>query len=138
MRDDVRILFSAHALPQRFIDRGDPYQQQVETTARQVMALAGNYRWSIAYQSRSGPVRWMTPGTDDEIMRLGSEGETSLLMVPISFVSYHIETLEEIDLQYRLLAEQHGIPHFFRAPSLNDNPDFLAGMADLVKQRCSL
>ena len=136
MRADVRILFSAHALPQKFIDRGDPYQQQVETTAEQVMAQVGDYRWSIAYQSRSGPVRWMTPGTDDEIIRLGAEGETSLLMVPISFVSDHIETLEEIDLQYRLLAEQHGIPHFFRAPSLNDHADFLDGMAALVRQRC--
>ena len=138
MRDDVRILFSAHALPQKFIDRGDPYQQQVETTAAMVMQLVGDYRWSIAYQSRSGPVKWMTPGTDDEIIRLGSEGERSLLMVPISFVSDHIETLEEIDLQYRMLAEQHGIPHFFRAPSLNDNADFLTGMADLVRQRCSV
>ncbi len=138
MRNDVRILFSAHALPQRFIDRGDPYQQQVEITASKVMELVGDYRWSIAYQSRSGPVNWMTPGTDDEIIRLGSEGETALLMVPISFVSDHIETLEEIDLQYRILAEQHGIPHFFRAPSLNDNADFLTGMADLVKQRCLL
>lgn len=138
MRDDVRILFSAHALPQKFIDRGDPYQQQVETTAKQVMDLVGDYRWSIAYQSRSGPVEWMTPGTDDEIVRLGSEGEKSLLMVPISFVSDHIETLEEIDLQYRMLAERHGIPHFFRAPSLNDHADFLSGMADLVRQRCAL
>ncbi len=137
MRDDVRILFSAHALPQKFIERGDPYQRQVETTATEVMALVGNYRWSIAYQSRSGPVRWMTPGTDTEIVRLGAEGEKSLLMVPISFVSDHIETLEEIDLQYRLLAEQYGIPHFFRAPSLNDHADFLSGMADLVRQRCS-
>ena len=138
MRDDVRILFSAHALPQKFIDRGDPYQEQVERTAWEVMQQVGDYRWSIAYQSRSGPVRWMTPGTDDEIIRLGSEGEKSLLMVPISFVSDHIETLEEIDLQYRLLAEQHGIPHFFRAPSLNDHEDFLDGMAELVRQRCPL
>lgn len=138
MRDDVRILFSAHALPQKFIDRGDPYQQQVETTAWEVMEQVGDYRWSIAYQSRSGPVRWMTPGTDDEIIRLGSEGEKALLMVPVSFVSDHIETLEEIDLQYRMLAEQHGSPHFFRAPSLNDRSDFLDAMADLVRQRCAL
>ncbi|WP_020675085.1 ferrochelatase [Geopsychrobacter electrodiphilus] len=138
MRDDVRILFSAHALPQKFIDRGDPYQQQVETTARLVMERVGNYRWSIAYQSRSGPVKWMTPGTDLELIRLGAEDVKSLLMVPISFVSDHIETLEEIDLQYRMLAEQHGIAHFFRAPSLNDHPDFLEGMAGLVRERCQI
>ncbi len=135
MRDEVRILFSAHALPQKFIERGDPYRQQVETTAWEVMEQVGDCRWSIAYQSRSGPVRWMAPGTDDEIVRLGSEGERALLMVPISFVSDHIETLEEIDLQYRLLAEQHGIPHFQRAPSLNDHADFLDGMADLVREQ---
>ncbi len=138
MRADVRILFSAHALPQKFIERGDPYQKQVETTAREVMRQVGDYRWSIAYQSRSGPVRWMTPGTDAEIIRLGAEGEKALLMVPISFVSDHIETLEEIDLQYRLLAEQHGIPHFQRAPSLNDHADFLDGMAELVRRQCPL
>lgn len=138
MRDEVRILFSAHALPQKFIDRGDPYQEHVERTAWEVMQQVGDYRWSIAYQSRSGPVRWMTPGTDDEIVRFGSEGEKALLMVPISFVSDHIETLEEIDLQYRLLAEQHGIPHFFRIPSLNDKPDFLDALARLVRVRCSL
>lgn len=137
MRDDVRILFSAHALPQKFIDRGDPYQQQVETTAREVMRRVGDYRWSIAYQSRSGPVTWMSPGTDDEILRFGAAGDKALLMVPISFVSDHIETLEEIDLQYRLLAEQHGIVHFYRAPSLNDHDDFLAAMAELVRARCS-
>jgi len=137
MRDDVRILFSAHALPQKFIDRGDPYQQQVETTAREVMQLVGDYRWSIAYQSRSGPVKWMTPGTDDEIVRFGAAGDKALLMVPVSFVSDHIEILEEIDLQYRLLAEQQGIPNFQRAPSLNDHEDFLAAMAELVRTRCS-
>jgi ferrochelatase len=138
MRADVRILFSAHALPQKFIERGDPYQRQVETTAHEVMQLVGDYRWSIAYQSRSGPVRWMTPGTDAEIIRLGAEGETSLLLVPVSFVSDHIETLEEIDLQYRLLAEKQGIAQFFRAPSLNDHGDFLDGMAALVRNRCQL
>lgn len=135
MREDVRILFSAHALPQKFIDRGDPYKEQVERTAWQVMQQVGNYRWSIAYQSRSGPVRWMEPGTDDEIIRLGAEGDKTMLMVPISFVSDHIETLEEIDLQYRMLAEQHGIPHFVRAPSLNAHADFLDGMSELVRQK---
>jgi len=137
-RDDVRILFSAHALPQKFIDRGDPYQEQVERTAWEVMRRVGDYRWSIAYQSRSGPVRWMSPGTDDEIIRFGLEEERSLLMVPVSFVSDHIETLEEIDLQYRLLAEKHGIPHFSRIPSLNDKTDFLDALAELVRERCAL
>ena len=135
MRDEVPILFSAHALPQKFIDRGDPYQQHVETTAREVMARVGERPWSIAYQSRSGPVQWMSPGTEERIEQLAKEGHQSLLMVPVSFVSDHIETLEEIDMQYKELAVSRGIVHFCRAPSLNDHSDFLDAMADLVRER---
>ena len=134
-RDDVQVLFSAHALPQKFIDRGDPYQRQVEETAQGVMERVGNYAWSIAYQSRSGPVKWMEPGTEEEIKRLAVAGHQSLLMVPISFVSDHIETLEEIDMEYRELAVSSGIVNFCRAPSLNDHGDFLDAMAALVRER---
>ena len=134
-RDDVQILFSAHALPQKFIDRGDPYQRQVEETAQGVMERIGNYAWSIAYQSRSGPVKWMEPGTEEEITRLAAAGHQSLLMVPVSFVSDHIETLEEIDMEYRELAVSSGIVNFCRAPSLNDHGDFLDAMAALVQAR---
>lgn len=133
MRDDVQILFSAHALPQKFIDRGDPYQQQVEETAKGVMERVGDYAWTIAYQSRSGPVKWMEPGTEEEITRLAAAGHQSLLMVPVSFVSDHIETLEEIDMEYRELAVSAGIVNFCRAPSLNDHDDFLAALAALVR-----
>jgi ferrochelatase len=138
MRDDVQILFSAHALPQKFIDRGDPYQQHVEITVQEVMQRVGHYDWSIAYQSRSGPVKWMTPGTDEMISELASAGHRALLMVPVSFVSDHIETLEEIDIEYRDLATTQGIVNFCRAPSLNDNDDFLSAMATLVRERCRL
>ncbi|MCW8859614.1 MAG: ferrochelatase [Deltaproteobacteria bacterium] len=138
MRDDVQILFSAHALPQKFIDRGDPYQQHVEITVQEVMQRVGHYDWSIAYQSRSGPVKWMTPGTDEMISELASAGHRALLMVPVSFVSDHIETLEEIDIEYRDLATTQGIVNFCRAPSLNDNDDFLSAMAALVRERYRL
>jgi ferrochelatase len=138
MRDDVQILFSAHALPQKFIDRGDPYQQHVEITVQEVMQRVGHYDWSIAYQSRSGPVKWMTPGTDEMISALASAGHRALLMVPVSFVSDHIETLEEIDIEYRDLATTQGIVNFCRAPSLNDNDDFLSAMAALVRERYRL
>jgi len=136
MRDEVQILFSAHALPQKFIDRGDPYQRQVETTAREVMQRVGDYAWSIAYQSRSGPVKWMEPSTDHVLTELASAKHCAVLMVPISFVSDHIETLEEIDIGYRHLATSQGIVNFCRAPSLNEHADFLVGMAELVKTRC--
>jgi len=138
MRDDVQILFSAHALPQKFIDRGDPYQQQVEITVERVMQRVGYYDWTIAYQSRSGPVKWMTPGTGEVIDKLATVGHRALLMVPVSFVSDHIETLEEIDIQYRERATSQGISHFHRAPSLNDHQDFLAGMAALIRERMLL
>lgn len=135
---DVQILFSAHALPQKFIDRGDPYQQHVETTVRDVMERVGHEHWQIAYQSRSGPVKWMEPGTEEMIQQLADAGHQSLLVVPISFVSDHIETLEEIDIQYRDLAADCGFLHFRRAPSLNDHDDFLVALADLVRQRGGL
>jgi len=101
------------------------------------MARVGDYPWVVAFQSRSGPVKWMEPGTEEMVIKLGKEGCTSLLMVPISFVSDHIETLEEIDVEYRDLALANGIENFKRAPSLNDHDDFLQGLADLVKDRCN-
>jgi ferrochelatase len=136
MRDEVQILFSAHALPQKFIDRGDPYRDHVAATVRGVMARVGSYDWSIAYQSRSGPVKWMEPGTEEALHKLAEEGHRALLMVPISFVSDHIETLEEIDIQYHNLAVSLGIVNFVRAPSLNDHDDFLDALAALVADRC--
>jgi ferrochelatase len=135
LRDQVQILFSAHALPQKFIDRGDPYRQHVETTASEVMQRVGDYGWQVAWQSRSGPVKWMEPGTEEMIQQLGAADHKALLVVPVSFVSDHIETLEEIDIQYRDLAAACGFQHFHRAPSLNVHDDFLDAMAALVKER---
>lgn len=134
--DSLRIFFSAHALPQKFIDRGDPYLNHVLATVEGVMARVGDYPSVVAFQSRSGPVKWMEPGTEEMIGKLAKEGCQSLLMVPISFVSDHIETLEEIDVEYRDLALGMGISTFRRVPSLNDHADFLQGLADLVTERC--
>ena len=136
MRSEVQILFSAHALPQKFIDQGDPYQKHVETTVQGVMERVGDYGWSIAYQSRSGPVKWMEPGTDDALRTLAAAEHHAVMVVPISFVSDHIETLEEIDIQYHKLATDLGIVNFGRAPSLNDHDDFLDALAGLMRERC--
>ena len=135
MRDQVQILFSAHALPQSFIDRGDPYLEHVLATVRGVMERVGDYDWKIGFQSRSGPVKWMEPDTVEVIDSLAEAGHKSLLMVPVSFVSDHIETLQEIDMEYRHHAGKAGIPNFFRSPSLNDEPEFLQAMADLVREK---
>jgi ferrochelatase len=133
LRDEVQILFSAHALPQKFIDEGDPYLDQVLATVHGTMARVGARPWHLGFQSRSGPVKWMEPDTVEVMDRLAEEGKTSVMLVPVSFVSDHIETLHEIDIEYRHHAELHGIRQFGRSPSLNDNPDFLAALADLVR-----
>lgn len=104
-------------------------------TVKGVMERVSDCPWHVAFQSRSGPVKWMEPGTEEMIAKLAKEGCKSLLMVPISFVSDHIETLEEIDVEYRDLALECGIEIFRRAPSLNDNDDFLQALAELVKKR---
>lgn len=134
VRDDVQILFSAHALPQKFIDRGDPYLEQVMNTVKGVMARFPERPWRIAFQSRSGPVKWMEPGTEEAIEQLAAEGCENLLIVPVSFVSDHIETLHEIDAEYIPHAIERGIRTVFRSPSLNAQPDFLEGLAGLVRE----
>ena len=131
-RDEVAVLFSAHALPQKFIDRGDPYLAHVQATVQGVMQRLGRHTCHLGFQSRSGPVVWMEPDTVALIDRLAGEGVPGVLIVPVSFVSDHIETLQEIDFEYRMHAEKIGIPRFERAPSLNDNPDFIKALADLV------
>ncbi|MFM9047943.1 MAG: ferrochelatase, partial [Cyanobium sp.] len=87
---------------------------------------------TLAYQSRVGPVEWLKPYTDDALRQLGTEGVKDLVVVPISFVSEHIETLEEIDLEYAEIAHEAGIANFLRVPALNTDSTFISGLADLV------
>lgn len=134
-RDEVVILFSAHALPQKFIDRGDPYLDHVLCTVRGVMDRLDGNPWKLGFQSRTGPVKWMEPDTLDLIDQAGREEFPGVLIVPISFVSDHIETLQEIDFEFRLHAESAGIPSFERSPSLNDHDDFLEALAALVRDK---
>ena len=133
VRDEIPILFSAHALPQKFIDEGDPYLDHVLCTVRGVMERFEERPWKLGFQSRSGPVQWMEPDSLDVLAQLGAEKAPGALIVPISFVSDHIETLQEIDFEFRMHAEQVGLPRFERTPSLNDNEDFLQALAGLVR-----
>jgi ferrochelatase len=133
VRDEIPILFSAHALPQKFIDEGDPYLDHVLCTVQGVMARFGDRPWRLGFQSRSGPVRWMEPDTLEVLDQLGAEQAPGALIVPVSFVSDHIETLQEIDFEMRMHAEKVGLPRFERAPSLNDHQDFLKALASLVR-----
>jgi protoporphyrin/coproporphyrin ferrochelatase len=129
------ILVSAHGLPQHFIDAGDPYCEHIQATMRGVLAELPPLRHVLAYQSRVGPVEWIGPSTDEVIDRLAEEGVRDLLVIPISFVSDHVETLYEIDLLYGDQARRRGMRNFRRAESLNDFPPFLDALADLIEPR---
>ncbi len=132
--DQVHIFFSAHGVPQSYVDEaGDPYQQEIEDCTRLIMkTLNRPNEHTLAYQSRVGPVEWLKPYTEDALQELGAQGMKDLLVVPISFVSEHIETLQEIDIEYREIAEEAGIENFQRVPALNTHPVFIDSLAQLV------
>ena len=127
-----RVLFSAHGLPERVIKAGDPYQTQVEQTAKAIADGLGEIDWSICYQSRVGPLKWIGPSTEEEIRRAGSD-ETSVVLYPLSFVSEHSETLVELDIDYRHLAKEAGVPVYVRVPTVGTHPLFIEGLARLVR-----
>jgi ferrochelatase len=128
-----RVLFSAHGLPKRVIDRGDPYQWQVEETVRAVRSLLpADWESRICYQSRVGPLKWIGPSTDDEVRAAGRD-QVGVIVSPIAFVSDHVETLVELDIEYAHLARDAGLPFYLRAPALAAAPRFIDALADLVE-----
>ncbi|MCG8651210.1 MAG: ferrochelatase [Pirellulales bacterium] len=129
-----RVVFSAHGLPKRIVERGDPYQWQVERTAVAVASKAdlSDDEWRIAYQSRVGPLEWIGPSTEEEIELAGRE-KTGLVIVPLAFVSEHSETLVELDIEYKLLAERAGVPAYHRVPTVDTTAPFIEGLVDLVR-----
>jgi protoporphyrin/coproporphyrin ferrochelatase len=132
-RQDVLLLFSAHSLPLNVVERGDPYPQEIGASVHAVMqSLNFSNPYLLCYQSAVGPVRWLGPGTEAMVRLLGKQKQRSVLVVPVAFVSDHIETLHEIDLEYKELAERSGIQQFERAPALNDSSVFLDALADLA------
>lgn len=132
--DAVHIFFSAHGVPLSYVEEaGDPYQREIEECTELIMRTLNRPNdHTLAYQSRVGPVEWLKPYTEDAIISLAESGVKDLLVVPISFVSEHIETLQEIDMEYRELAEEAGIENFHRVPALNTHPVFIDDLADLV------
>jgi len=127
-----RVLFSAHGLPERVIKAGDPYQRQVEQTAKAIADTLGGLDWTVCYQSRVGPLKWIGPSTDAEIARAGAD-KVSVVLYPLSFVSEHSETLVELDIEYRHLADTVGVPGYIRVPTVGTHPLFIAGLARLVR-----
>jgi protoporphyrin/coproporphyrin ferrochelatase len=134
--EKARVFFSAHGVPVSYVEEaGDPYQEEIEKCTNLIMqTLNRPNEYTLAYQSRVGPVEWLQPYTEDALEELGKQGVKDLAVVPISFVSEHIETLQEIDIEYRELAEEAGIENFYRVPALNTHPTFINSLADLVVQ----
>lgn len=132
--DQVHVFFSAHGVPISYVEEaGDPYQREIEEGTQLIMqTLNRPNAYTLAYQSRVGPVEWLKPYTDDALKELAEQGVKDIVVVPISFVSEHIETLQEIDIEYREVAEEAGIENFHRVPALNTNPIFIKDLADLV------
>jgi ferrochelatase len=132
----AHLFFSAHGVPVSYVtEAGDPYQHEIEEcTALILKALNRPNSHTLAYQSRVGPVEWLKPYTEEAIPELAHQGVKDLLVVPISFVSEHIETLEEIDIEYRELAEHEGIERFRRVPALDTHPIFIEDLAALVNE----
>lgn len=132
-RSDTVILFSAHGLPQKFIDGGDPYVQHIEATRSGILdRVRLPNRQLLAYQSRTGPVRWIGPGTEETLTELGREGVRDVLVVPLSFVSDHIETLYEVDQLFAGAARRAGISGYYRPHALNTSPRFIDALAHVV------
>ncbi len=134
-RDQIEVVFSAHALPQKMIDDGDPYLEETKKTVQGVLDRIGPISHHLAFQSRSGPVAWMRPGTEEVIDDLASQGKKALLMVPVSFVSDHIETLYEIDILYKEQALARGIVEYRRTESLNTDRAFISALARIVFEK---
>lgn len=132
------IVFSAHSVPVSYIKNGDPYLDQTKRTVELVMEKVGRRPHTLSFQSKVGPVEWLTPATDETIRRLGSEGVRQLMLVPVSFVSEHSETLYEMDMLYRDLAEQSGITDYRRVSTVNCRPDFIGALASMVERALSL
>jgi ferrochelatase len=133
--DGMHLLFSAHGVPKAFIDGGDPYEAEI----RRCVTAVGNWfpglPRSTSFQSRAGRAVWLGPDTVDETKRLAASGVKTLVVVPISFVSEHIETLHELDIRLRADAEAAGIARFIRVPTLDDDPGFIATLRDLVLRK---
>ena len=132
--DPFQVVYSAHSLPVSFIEEGDPYVDHIKASIEAIEQLTG-LPGRLCYQSRSGPVEWLAPSTPDMLEILAKEGCKNILMVPISFVSDHVETLYEIDMLYREQAENLGM-RLLSSKSLNCEPTFIEGLKELVLNNC--
>jgi len=133
--DKVQLLFSAHSIPESYVREGDPYLDQTKASVERIMDRLGRKNpYQLSFQSKIGPVKWLEPATNDVIVDYGKRGIQNVLVVPISFVSEHIETLYELDILYQKVAKDAGISNFRRVPALNSDPTFIRALADIVQE----
>ncbi|MDX1917411.1 MAG: ferrochelatase [Rickettsiaceae bacterium] len=130
--EKVKILFSAHSIPKKFVSQGDPYEWQINMTCKAINQGLREYNLEsiLCYQSKVGPIEWLAPSTEDVIEQCAKEG-ISMIVVPIAFVSEHIETLVELDIEYKLIAEKHGVK-YVRVPALSASPIFIKALAKYI------
>lgn len=128
-----RILFSAHGLPEDIVKDGDPYQAQCEKSAEDIVTATGlqNPDWQICYQSRVGPKKWLGPSTEEALKKAATDA-VPVIILPHAFTQEHVETLVEIEIEYREVADHLGVPGFYRVPTVGTHPDFIRGLADMV------
>ena len=136
VRDDVRLVFSAHGTPVSYVKKGDPYSHQIKETIEGIMKLRNHsHEHHLCFQSKVGPAKWLEPATNRMIEELSTKGKKHLLIIPISFVSDHVETSYELDIEYRHVADKVGIENYIIMKGLNDSQLFVDALYELVIER---
>lgn len=139
VRNDVQILFSAHGTPMKLVRQGDPYSGHIKTTVEMIVSQGGFLQPnSLCYQSKVGPMKWLTPSTPDTIKELAEQGVKNMLVVPVAFASDHLETLYEVGIEFRHLAKEADVEQFEVTIGLNDSPLFIDALAQLVFQKAGV
>jgi ferrochelatase len=131
--NNFKLIFSAHGLPEKNIKKGDPYQWQVEQSVNKIVKSLNieNLDWVLSYQSRVGPLKWIGPSTENIIVENSQLGK-HIVLVPIAFVSEHSETLVELDIEYKELADKNGCKNYTRVPALGTNENYIKAMSNLI------
>jgi len=136
IRKEVQLVFSAHGTPVSYLKKGDPYSRQIKITIDEVMKLRKNsHEHHLCFQSKVGPAKWLEPATPDKIKELAGMNKKYLLIIPISFVSDHIETLYELGIEYKHVADEAGIKNYVVMTGLNDSKLFIDALYDLAKEK---
>jgi len=139
IRPEIQLLFSAHGTPESLVKKGDPYSGQIRKTVESVMKARNfSHKYHLCFQSKVGPMKWLRPSTDEMIFKLAEKKKRHILVIPISFVSDQLETLYELDIEYRALAEKSGIENYMVMQGLNDSGIFISALNDIILNSVNL